>query len=74
MSGTRLTVNNRLPAAVAANQSPEGRGVPGMRQRVELLGGVIDVGPTHDGWSVSAEVPLHEGSDDAGWRPPWCKL
>jgi signal transduction histidine kinase len=59
---------------VAANQSPEGRGMRGMRQRVELLGGVIDVGPTDDGWSVSAEVPLPEGSDDAGWRPPWCKL
>jgi signal transduction histidine kinase len=73
-TSARLTVNNRLPAAVAANQSPEGRGMRGMRQRVELLGGVIDVGPTHDGWSVSAVVPLHEASDDAGWRPPWCKL
>jgi signal transduction histidine kinase len=75
-ASARLTVNNRLPAAVAATQSPEGRGMRGMRQRVELLGGVIDVGPTRDGWSVCAEVPLHEGSEDgsAGWRPPWCKL
>jgi signal transduction histidine kinase len=71
-ASARLAVNNRLPAAVVATQSPEGRGMRGMRQRVELLGGVIDVGPTHDGWSVSAEVPLQEG--DPGWRPPWCKL
>lgn len=68
----RLEVNNRLPVAVAAAQSSEGRGVRGMRQRVELLGGVMDVGPTPDGWSVRAEVPLDEG--DAGWRAPWCKL
>jgi signal transduction histidine kinase len=71
-TSARLAVNNRLPVAVAANRSPEGRGLRGMRQRVELLGGVIDVGPTQDGWSVSAEVPLQEG--DPGWRPPWCKL
>lgn len=67
----RLTVTNLLPAAVAAARSPEGRGLRGMRQRVELLGGAIDVGPTRDGWSVCAEIPLHEG--DAAWRPWWCK-
>jgi signal transduction histidine kinase len=72
VTSARLAVNNRLPAAVAATQSPEGRGLRGMRQRVELLGGVIDVGPTHDGWSVCAEVPLQDG--DTGWHPPWCKL
>jgi signal transduction histidine kinase len=44
----------------------------GMRQRVELLGGAIDAGPTSDGWSVRAEIPL-QGSD-TGWRPWWCKL
>jgi signal transduction histidine kinase len=68
----RLAVNNRLPAVVAVTQSPEGRGLRGMRQRVELLGGAIEVGPTHDGWSVCAEIPLNDG--DSGWRPPWCKL
>ncbi|OBG28837.1 sensor histidine kinase [Mycobacterium sp. 852002-51057_SCH5723018] len=74
ISGTsaRLAVNNQLPAAVAARPCPEGRGLRGMRQRVELLGGAIDAGPTRDGWSVCAEVPLEEG--DTGWRPPWCKL
>jgi signal transduction histidine kinase len=67
-----LIVNNQLLAVVLAATSAEGRGVSGMRQRVELLGGAIDVGPTRDGWSVRAEIPLGEG--DTGWRPPWCKL
>jgi signal transduction histidine kinase len=66
-----LTVDNRLPVAIAAPQSSEGRGLRGMRQRVELLGGAIDAGPTPDGWSVRADIPLHEG--DTGWRPWWCK-
>jgi signal transduction histidine kinase len=67
-----LAVANRMPAAVAAVRCAEGRGVSGMRQRVELLGGAIDVGPTGDGWAVRAEIPLDGG--DTGWRPPWCKL
>ena len=41
-------------------RAPDGRGVRGMRQRVQLLGGVIDIGLTRHGWSVHAEVPLGE--------------
>ncbi|OBI37822.1 sensor histidine kinase [Mycobacterium colombiense] len=70
-ASARLAVTNLLPAAVMAAQSAEGRGLRGMRQRVELLGGAIDVGPTRDGWSVCAEIPLQEG--DTAWRPWWCK-
>lgn len=70
-ASARITVDNRLPVAIAAPQSAEGRGLRGMRQRVELLGGAIDAGPTEDGWSVRADIPLHEG--DTGWRPWWCK-
>jgi signal transduction histidine kinase len=66
----RLAVDNRLPAAVAANSSSEGRGLRGMRQRVELLGGAIEAGPTPEGWSVRAEIPLDDR--DTGWRPWWC--
>ncbi|MGD1172566.1 sensor histidine kinase [Mycobacterium seoulense] len=66
-----LTVENRLPVAIAAPVSAEGRGLRGMRQRVELLGGAIDTGPTAEGWSVRADIPLHEG--DTAWRPWWCK-
>ncbi|OBJ79621.1 sensor histidine kinase [Mycobacterium colombiense] len=67
----RLAITNLLPAAVMAAQSAEGRGLRGMRQRVELLGGAIEAGPTRDGWSVCAEIPLQEG--DTAWRPWWCK-
>ena len=70
-ASAKLAVNSRLPAAVAAADSPEGRGLRGMRQRVELLGGAIEVGPTHDGWSVNAEIPLED--TNTGWRPWWCQ-
>jgi signal transduction histidine kinase len=70
-ASARLAVNNQLPAAVAAAESSEGRGLRGMRQRVELLGGAIEVGPSHEGWSVNAEIPLEDGN--TGWRPWWCK-
>jgi signal transduction histidine kinase len=53
-----LTICNQLPVAVAAVQASEGRGLRGMRQRVELLGGRIDIGPANDGWSVRADIPL----------------
>ncbi|MEB4212356.1 sensor histidine kinase [Mycobacterium sp. 94-17] len=70
-ASARLTITNLLPATVAAARPAEGRGLRGMRQRVELLSGAIDVGPTRDGWSVCAEIPLQEG--DTSWRPWWCK-
>lgn len=69
----RLTVNNQLPAVVVAafsTRPSEGRGLRGMRQRVELLGGAIEVGPTQHGWSMNTEIPLEERP--AGWRPWWC--
>jgi signal transduction histidine kinase len=73
-ASARLAVVNRLPAAVAAAESvegsPEGRGLRGMRQRIELLGGAIEAGPSDDGWSVHAEIPLQDGN--TGWRPWWC--
>jgi signal transduction histidine kinase len=65
-----LTIDNRLPAAVAATTACEGRGLRGMRQRVELLGGTIDIGPSDDGWQVRADVPLP--NVDSVHFPPWC--
>jgi signal transduction histidine kinase len=53
-----LRVVNQLPVAVAAAPTSEGRGLRGMRQRVELLGGRITLGRSDDGWSVCAEIPL----------------
>lgn len=68
-----LTVANRLPVAVLSRQSGrdvEGRGVRGMRQRVELLGGIISVGPADDGWSVRTNIPL----DDTDRASRWCPV
>ena len=63
-----LGVVNRLPVAVAAAPASEGRGLRGMRQRVELLGGRIGIGPANDGWSVSAEIPLADtGNGQRTW-------
>jgi signal transduction histidine kinase len=53
-----LTVANRLPVPVTAPHSTEGRGMRGMRQRVELLGGRIEAGPNDDNWTVRAVIPV----------------
>lgn len=62
-----LTVANELPVPVGAPSQGEGRGMRGMRQRVELLGGTIEVGPVCGGWTVCAVVPLGEEELD---EPP----
>ena len=64
-----LVVVNKLPLAVIAGRGVGGRGLRGMRQRVELLGGVIDVGPSNDCWAVRANIPL---GAEAGSRTRWC--
>ncbi|MGV0811063.1 histidine kinase [Mycolicibacterium boenickei] len=68
-----MTVVNRLPVAALAGlggRDVDGRGVRGMRQRVELLGGIISVGPADDGWSVRTNIPL----DDTDRTPGWCPV
>lgn len=54
----KLIIINELPLAVSTDTGSKGRGLRGMRQRVELLGGVIDVGPSGSQWSVCADIPL----------------
>jgi signal transduction histidine kinase len=60
-AAARLTVVNELPIALTVQAASDGRGLNGMRQRVELLGGAIDIGPVGDEWSVRAELPLTAG-------------
>ena len=56
-----LSVVNDLPVRVPdVPVARDGRGLPGMRQRVELLGGVLDAGRCPQGWSVRVEIPLAE--------------
>lgn len=57
-ASAKLSIVNKLPVAVAATTASDGSGVRGMRQRVHLLGGTIDVGPSGDGWVVCADIPL----------------
>ena len=70
---TRLRVDNPLspadrpPAdqpragATGADQpragATGGYGLRGMRERIELLGGALSVGPSAGGWQVHAEIP-----------------
>lgn len=65
-----LTIDNRLPVAALVGPGAEGRGVRGMRQRVELLGGIISVGPADDRWSVRTNIPL----DDTDRAPRRCPV
>lgn len=77
-----LTVTNRLPVAVHSrcdghnaknghnSRNVDGNGVRGMRQRVELLGGIISVGPADEGWAVRTNIPL----DDTDRAPRWCPV
>lgn len=69
-STATMSVANTVPAAHRRfGAVSDGRGLRGMRQRVELLGGAIDAGPDDDGWVVRAAIPLESRP---GWRPPWC--
>jgi signal transduction histidine kinase len=54
-----LAVENKTPTgppAVTAN-SGGGYGLQGIAERLALLGGRLEVGPTPEGWRVRAEVP-----------------
>lgn len=56
----RLTVTDHPPAGSVApplSDVGSGYGLVGMRERAELLGGQLSVGPTADGWRVSLRVP-----------------
>jgi signal transduction histidine kinase len=65
-SHASLSVINILPVVVLATPvSQSGRGLAGMRQRVELLGGILDAGPCRQGWSVRADIPLNDANT---WR------
>ncbi|MFI6737312.1 sensor histidine kinase [Nonomuraea sp. NPDC050451] len=52
----RLEVTN--PGRGDGGGGPGGRGVTGMRERVRLLRGELDAGPTEAGWKVTVRLPL----------------
>jgi signal transduction histidine kinase len=69
-----VTVENGASGAgvgpsLALSQSGGGYGLRGIAERLELLGGTVDSGPTRAGWRVAARVPL-ETPGPAETAPP----
>ena len=54
---TKLSVSNGASAAPPRQGMGGGRGLEGLRERVERAGGTMSAGPTAEGWSVEIEVP-----------------
>jgi signal transduction histidine kinase len=54
---TRLAVDNGASTSAPRDGMGGGRGLEGMRERVERAGGTMSAGPTGDGWRVEIEVP-----------------
>ncbi len=59
-----LIVEDRLPPTISPSERGSGlegvgggRGLSGMRERVERAGGSMQAGPTEQGWRVELEVP-----------------
>lgn len=54
----RLAVVDRGRPAAAPDPSEPRFGLIGMAERARALGGVLEAGPTPDGWRVAARLPL----------------
>ena len=54
---TTLSVDNGLSATPAREGMGGGRGLEGLRERIERVSGSLWAGPTADGWRVEIEVP-----------------
>ena len=55
---TRLRVENGAASGQRLSGVGGGRGLDGMRERIERAGGTADAGPTAEGWRVELEVPV----------------
>jgi signal transduction histidine kinase len=55
---TRLSVDNGVAVAPPREGMGGGRGLNGLRERIERAGGAMSAGPTTEGWRVEIEVPL----------------
>ena len=58
--GQAVSIEVRNPVGVASTVG-SGRGLSGMRERVELFGGRFRAGPAGDDWVVCAELPRDRG-------------
>jgi hypothetical protein len=69
-ASAQITVYNEPAAPIVDRDYCTEYGLSEMRWQIKSLGGAIEYGPTDDGWSVCAEIPLQECSSD--WSPWWC--
>jgi len=56
-AGTRLSVENGASATEPREGMGGGRGLQGLRERIEQAGGTMSAGATPEGWRVEIEVP-----------------
>lgn len=56
-NGVRLEVADSGNGSAGATTTDEGRGLQGMKERVELLGGTVHAGRAERGWVVEATLP-----------------
>jgi signal transduction histidine kinase len=57
---TSVVVLNNTAEEITPSGAPTpsgGYGLTGMRERLELAGGLLQAGPEHEGWAVRAQVP-----------------
>ncbi len=54
---TKLSVANGVSTSSPREGMGGGRGLDGLRERIERAGGAMSAGPTPEGWSVEMEVP-----------------
>jgi signal transduction histidine kinase len=52
-----VAIENETSPARNGNAQPPGVGIVGMRERATALGGTLEAGPSHDGYTVVAELP-----------------
>lgn len=57
-TGSDLRVLVASAGQVPAARTGSGRGLTGMRERVEAVRGTLEAGPADGGWRVSAKIPL----------------
>ena len=55
---TVLCVDNGVSAEPPREGMGGGRGLDGLRERIDRAGGSLSAGPQADGWRVEIEVPV----------------